>query len=160
MELFPRPDRITSMGEIRVKTKLENNVDIQRKLESKGKRGKVRAVELEAIVDTGAVMTLLPQEVVDALGLRIIGNATAQLANDQRISLPVASGLMMTVAGRQTGMDCLVGPVGCEPLIGQLVMEALDLIADPGRRTLTVRPESPLRPTLKLKAVATLSAAA
>ena len=30
-------------------------------------------------------------------------------------------------------VDCLVGPVGCEPLIGQIVLEALDLIVDCSR---------------------------
>lgn len=47
-----------------------------------------------------------------------------------------------------------VGPPGCEPLLGQIVMESLDLIADPARRTLTPRPESPIEPTLKLKSAA------
>jgi len=38
-----------------------------------------------------------------------------------------------------------------EPLIGQVVLEALDLIADCGNRTLSPRSESPDYPLLKLK---------
>ena len=47
--------------------------------------------------------------------------------------------------------DCVVGPPLCEPLIGQLVLEELDLLVDCTRRTLIPRPESPNRPLLKLK---------
>ena len=45
--------------------------------------------------------------------------------------------------------DCVVGPPLSEPLIGQIVLEALDLIADCTNRTLT--PRYPDYPLLKLK---------
>ena len=45
--------------------------------------------------------------------------------------------------------DCVVGPPVSEPLVGQTVMEALDLVADCTKRTLTPRPESPDCPLLK-----------
>jgi len=131
------------MGEIRVKALLQNE---------SGRGRRRRAVEIDAVVDTGAVMTLLPQEVVEKLGLKLQGTTIVQLANDQKIELPCTRGFRLTIAGREMFTDCLVGPPGCEPLIGQLVMERLDLIADPGKRTLTVRPESPYLPTLKMKA--------
>ena len=35
--------------------------------------------------------------------------------------------------------DCVVGPPLSEPLIGQIVLEALDLITDCANRTLTPR---------------------
>jgi hypothetical protein len=99
-------------------------------------------------------MNLLPRDLVEDLGLEITGREILQLADDQRIELPTAGFFVITVAGRRWATDCLVGPPGCEPLVGQLVMERLDLIADLRRRTLTVRPESPLRPTTKLKDLA------
>ena len=135
------------MGEIRTKVLLENQWG---KAGSKGKRP---VMTIDAVVDTGAVMTLLPQEVVEMLKLKTLGMITVLLANDQKIELPRTEGFSLTVAGRQMFTDALVGPPGCEPLIGQLVMERLDLIADPARRRLTPRPESPYQPTLKLKSV-------
>lgn len=146
--------RRAAMGEIRAKVRLENYAD--RILSQAGKipRNKIRVRNIEAVVDTGAVMVLLPQDLVESMGLRNAGQVIVQLANDQRIELPRVDGVSLTVAGREMFTDCLVGPPGCEPLIGQLVMERLDLIADPGRRTLTPRPESPYLPTLKLKALA------
>jgi predicted aspartyl protease len=96
-----------------------------------------RRVEIEALVDTGAVMTLLPEDVVEKLGLAIDGSR--------------ARFLSLTIGDRQMDTDCLVGPPQCEPLVGQLVLERLDLIVDAGRQTLSPRPESPFRPSLKLK---------
>ena len=110
-----------------------------------------RRLEIDAIVDTGAVMTLLPQDLVEMLGLPSDGKPIVTLANDQKVELSRARFLSLTIGDRQMDTDCLVGPPGCEPLIGQLVLERLDLIVDPLKRTVTPRPESPYLPTLNLK---------
>ena len=47
--------------------------------------------------------------------------------------------------------ECVIGPPSSEPPIGQIVLEALDLVADCGKQALAPRPESPDRPLLKLK---------
>ena len=54
---------------------------------------------------------------------------------------------------REMLTECVVGPPLCEPLIGQIVLEGLDLIIDPVRRRLVPRPESPFLPMVKLKRV-------
>ena len=59
--------------------------------------------------------------------------------------------LSLTLVGRQMDTDCLVGPPPCEPLVGQIVLERLDLIIDRVKRTVSPRPESPFLPSLKLK---------
>jgi predicted aspartyl protease len=139
------------MGEVRAKLILENQGD--RVLAEAGHLdgASVRRVELDALVDTGAVMTLLPQDVVEALGLPLDGRIIVTLANDDKIELPRARLLSLTLADRQMDTDCLVGPPRCEPLVGQLVLERLDLIIDPIKRVISPRPESPFLPSLKLK---------
>ena len=47
--------------------------------------------------------------------------------------------------------DCVVGPPLSESLIGRIVLEELDLIADCTSRTVAPRPESPDHPLLELK---------
>ncbi|MCX5790254.1 MAG: retroviral-like aspartic protease family protein [Elusimicrobia bacterium] len=119
--------------------------------EGRLEQAKVRRVETEAVVDTGAVMILLPQDLVEKLGLRKTQKAIVTLADDQKIELDRAGGLLVTIGDRQMSIDCLVGPPGCEPLLGQIVLESLDLIPDPLKRTITPRPDSPFLPTLKMK---------
>ena len=80
-----------------------------------------------------------------------MGKVVVRLANEQRVELEKAGTFRLTIGDRVMSSSCLVGPPGCEPLAGQLVMEELDLIVDPLQRTLTPRPESPFLPTLKMK---------
>lgn len=112
---------------------------------------RVRRLELDALVDTGALMTLLPQDVVEVLGLTLDGKLIVTLANDEKIELPRARLLSLAVGDRQMDTDCLVGPPRCEPRVGHLVLERLDLIIDAVRRRISPRPESPFLPSVKLK---------
>ena len=139
------------MGEARITVKLENDGDLMRFEDGRIEAEAIRGAEIDAMVDTGAVMTLLPQDVVEALGLEKIDKAIVTLANDEKIELDIAGTISLTACNRKMKTDCLVGPPLCEPLIGQLVLERLDLIIDPLKRTITPRPESPYLPSLKLK---------
>ena len=141
------------MGRVVTNLKITNKTDLDNVRAGTLLEADVRSVEIEALVDTGAVMILLPQEVVESLGLPIDGNVTVTLADESRIELRRARRLSLELNGRQMDTDCLVGPPQCEPLVGQLVLERLDLVVDPVRRTVTPRPESPLQPSLKLKPI-------
>ncbi len=150
-EQFGRLIRYVGMGEIRARVILENVVDRGRFLEGDLAESNIRRVEMEGIADTGAVLTLLPLEIVERLGLRRTQKRIVLLANDQKIELDQADCLWIEIGDRSMTTTCLIGPPGCTMLIGQVVMESLDLIVDPLKRTLTPRPESPFLPTLNLK---------
>ena len=139
------------MGEIRVDVTLENDRDVFAYHEGKITKEQVRTVTLNALVDTGAVMVLLPQEVVEVLGLEKIDKTIVTLANEEKIELEVAGTLSLSIGNRKMKTDCLIGPPQCEPLIGQLVLERLDLILDPLKKSIHPRPESPYLPSLKMK---------
>lgn len=96
-------------------------------------------------------MLLLPEDEVGKLGLSRGGRVIVPYADDRREELPTARGLEVSIQGRSMVTDCVIGPPLCEPLIGQLVLEELDLIVACARKTLGPRPESPNLPLLKLK---------
>ena len=129
------------MGEITVNVTLENPIDRGVFERGDGEESAIRRSSLDAIVDTGALMLVLPQNVVERLGLEI----------RQQAERPLAGPLTIRIGDRFMSTDCVVGPPLSEPLIGQIILEALDLIADCTNRTLTPRPESPDYPLLKLK---------
>lgn len=85
------------------------------------------------------------------MGLLRDGRVIVTYADERKEELDTARGLEIQVLGRTMVTDCVIGPPLCEPLIGQLVLEQLDLVVDCARRTLTPRPESPNLPLLKLK---------
>ncbi len=62
----------------------------------------------------------------------------------------MAKGIHVEVAGRSVTLPCLVGPLRSEALLGQVLLEVLDLVVDcPGRRLLP-NPASPIYPSLSL----------
>lgn len=66
------------MGEVRIKVKLTNAID-----EGLARRGKlsekeIRTYEADALVDTGAVSSVVPFNVMKQLGLYSIGNRVAE----------------------------------------------------------------------------------
>ena len=139
------------MGEIAVNIELENPEDRGFFERGHGQESDIRRTSIEAIVDTGAVMLVLPQNVVERLGVRTRRTAIVTYADERREERPVAGPLTIHVCNRFMSTDCVVGPPLGEALIGRIVLEALDLIADCTKRILTPRPESPDYPLLKLK---------
>ena len=138
------------MGEIIVDIELENADD--RSLVRLGYRDEdsVRRETISAVADTGARMLALPQDVVDRLGLLEFDSVATICADGRSGELSVAGPLVLHIVGRRMQTDCVVVPTGAEPLVGQIVMERLDLIADCANQTLTPRPESPDRPLLRI----------
>ena len=138
------------MGEIIVDIELENADD--RSLVRLGYRDEdsVRRETISAVADTGARMLALPQDVVDRLGLLEFDSVATIYADGRSGELSVAGPLVLHIVGRRMQTDCVVVPTGAEPLVGQIVMERLDLIADCANQTLTPRPESPDRPLLRI----------
>lgn len=83
--------------------------------------------------------------------MKTLRTVVGSYADERKEELPVAGPLTIHIGNRFMSTDCIVGPPLSEPLIGQIVLEALDLLADCTKRTLTPRPESPDYPLLKLK---------
>ena len=138
------------MGEIVVAVELENPVD--RGLFDRGQvqEAGVRRATIEAIADTGAMISMLPHNVVERLGIAIFRTVVVTHADDRTDNRPVAGPVTMKIGNRSMNTDCVVGPPHSQALVGQIVMEGMDLIADRTKRTLTPRPESPEYPQLRL----------
>lgn len=138
------------MGEIVVDIELENDRD--RTLFEDGYRREevIRSARVKGVADTGAVMLALPEDVVAQLGLQPSESITATLADGSRSEMQIVKRVTIRIGGRQMLTEAVVIPVGADPLVGQIVMERLDLIADCANQTLHPRPESPNRPLLRL----------
>jgi len=139
------------MGEVKVEVKLENTTDRELVLRGLLTEDQVRTFNIHLIADTGAVMLVLPQDEVEALGLREIRKAVVRYADERKEERPVAGPVTVRVDGRAATVDCIVGPPNSEPLLGHVVLEIMDLLVDPLQQKLVPRPESPFLPELKLK---------
>jgi predicted aspartyl protease len=138
----------TPLGEVRVKVKLTNGVD-----EALVRRGlltadKIRSYEADALVDTGAVRSVLPIHVVQLLGLAIVDKAR-EYANDAAEDVDVTEMVGITLLGRRITEETLV--LGSEVLIGQTVLESLDLQVDCTNHCVIPNPAHPDQPMIKVK---------
>ena len=138
------------MGEIVVNIELENVVDRGRAKEGELPEADIRRAAIPAVADTGAIMIALPEDVVSRLGLDLESSITATYADGRQGELPVAGPLLVRIGDRSMPANCIVLPQGTDALVGQLIMEGLDLVADCVARTLHPRPESPDRPLMRL----------
>ena len=139
------------MGEIVVAVELENPVDRAVVERGYGQESDIRRTTVEAIADTGVVISVLPRNVVERIGVPTQRTVVVTCADERKEERPVAGPVTMKIGNRFLNTDCVVGPPLSQPLVGQIVMEALDLVADCTNRTLTPRPESPDYPLLNMK---------
>ncbi len=142
-------DSLTTTGEVQVRARLTNAVD-----EDLVRRGmlapdQVRTYEADALVDTGAVRTVVPSQVAVRLGLAARGQRIAEYADGRTEAVSVTGPLIVELEGRDTLEEALV--LGDEILIGQTVLEKLDLFVDCQGRRLVPNPAHPDQPITKVK---------
>lgn len=137
-----------SMGAVRVQVKLTNAID-----EALVNRGLLNPTQLrvhktQALIDTGAVRTILPMNIVQQLGLRIRTQQIARYADGREEAVGVTEPVIIELEGRETIEATLV--VGDEVLIGQTVLETLDLLVDCKNQRLVANPANPDHPVLRV----------
>lgn len=104
---------------------------------------KKKSVEVEAVIDTGATMLVLPEDVVNKLGLEMIEEVKVRYANNSVEIKEIYGVVRLELKGRIGNFDILVEKEGSPPLIGQIVLERLDLVVEPGKRRVIPNPRSP-----------------
>jgi clan AA aspartic protease len=136
------------MGEVRVRAKLTNAGDETLVRRGMLKPEQVRSCEADALVDTGATRTVLPSEIVSRLGLGIRGQLAARYADGRNEAVGVTEPVIVEVAGRNTADEAMV--LGDEVLIGQTVLEKLDLVVDCNGQRLVQNPRHPDGPVSRV----------
>jgi len=139
------------MGEIRARVRLINAIDEALARRGQLAQSEVREYESEALVDTGAVRSVIPVHVMQRLGLAARGELVAEYADGRKEAVPVTEAVIFELLGRDTLEEALV--LGDEILIGQTVLEKTDLLADCARRQLVPNPAHPDQPVSKVKVV-------
>ncbi|MEG4342175.1 clan AA aspartic protease [Microcoleus sp. A003_D6] len=137
-----------NMGAVRVKVKLTNAID-----EALVRRGLLnpnllRVYEAEALIDTGAVRTAIPVEVCEHLGLIIRSQEIAKYADGRQETVGLTEPMIIEIEGRETIEAAMV--LGDMVLIGQTVLETLDLLVDCKNQRVVPNPENPERPVLRV----------
>ncbi len=122
--------RDKTMGRFSVTVELANNSDLELARAGHLLPDKVRRLSVRGVVDTGAARLVLPQSVVQQLGLTISDRATVRYADGRRSERQMATGVQLTYAGRSSVFNAVVEPDRDSALIGAIVLEDLDFVVD------------------------------
>jgi clan AA aspartic protease len=88
-----------------------------------------KSAEVEALVDTGATLTVIPRRLAEELGLRVTGRTEVETAAG-KITLE-RTRVRLELEGREEIVPALISDVIDKVLIGVTALEVLGLQVDP-----------------------------
>jgi clan AA aspartic protease len=125
------------MGLVYANIELLNPDDVRAARKGQLDQSDVRSIKINMLVDSGALMLCINEEIMEALGLdEICDYRTSRLADGSRIELPVVGPIEVRFEGRMSRVNALVLPGDNEPLLGAMPMEELDVYIHPATNRL------------------------
>ena len=91
----------------------------------------IRTAEVTAVVDTGSMNLVITEELRQKLGLAVIGEKTALVANGQRVSCKITDAVEVRWKNRSIILQAMVIPGAQKVLLGAIVLEGMDLMVNP-----------------------------
>ncbi len=98
-------------------------------------RRDVTGVDLELLVDTGAIYSVVPASVLEGLAIAPLEVETFGLADGTKRSYPVGEAFF-DLGDRRATSKVVFGPEGVTPLLGALTLESMGLMVNPVTREL------------------------
>lgn len=137
-DFIPRKD--DDVGRVTTPVRIENYYDVEAAAAGTLPPEAVRVVEVaDALVDTGASTFCLPPSLIEALGLRRLGEKRARTARGV-LTLGIYSGVRLVIQDRDSVCRVTEIPEGSPVLIGQIPLEEMDLVVAPKEQTLGPNP--------------------
>ncbi|MBM4034662.1 MAG: hypothetical protein FJ291_23200 [Planctomycetes bacterium] len=128
------------MSRTKVILKVRNLGDVFKAAEGLIPPSAVRAIETEAIVDTGATYVCLSRSDIEKLGLLFHRNTNIRTANGPA-TRRLFRGAEIELNGRDAEMEVMENGEGTPALVGYLLLEALDFVVDPRSEQVIGNPE-------------------
>jgi clan AA aspartic protease len=122
------------MGQVHVQVTLTNYREAVLARLGQFDASQVHRYETEALIDTGAVRSVLPPAVADRLGLLRLDRTEAKYANSGVEEVDVTEVFTIEILGRRTTTTAMV--LGEHVLLGVTVLEELDFAVDSARQRL------------------------
>ena len=87
-------------------------------------------VQVEALVDTGSSDTVLPQDLLERLGITVVDRIAYTLADETVVEYDVGEA-RLRLDGRERTTQVVFGPEGVTPLLGATTLQLFHLGVDP-----------------------------
>lgn len=115
------------------------------------KESEIKQVRVNALVDSGAYMLAINENIKAQLDLPLIEKQFSRLADESLLELEVVGPVEVRFENRSTTVRAIVLPGNAEVLLGAIPMEDMDVLIDPKKQKLVVNPEHPYVATKHLK---------
>ena len=131
------------MGLTYAKVELLNQYDENKFEEGLIKENQIRKMEVELLVDTGAIRLVINEQIRDKLGLKKGFFMNVSLADGTVKPIELVAGLKIRFGDRTCYTDAFVLPGNAEPLLGAIPLEGMDLAVIPSENKLSYNPKHP-----------------
>lgn len=111
----------------------------------------IRKVNCIALVDSGAIMLAINENLKIQLGLKVKDIRPAQLADETVKNLEIVGPIEVRFKNRLSTTNAMVLPGNQEILLGAIPMEEMDVLIHPAKQELIVNPEHPFKAQMVLK---------
>jgi clan AA aspartic protease len=118
------------MGYVNTQITLKNLADVFKARDGIIQEAEIRQATVDVMVDTGASMLVINEELFGRLGISVIGERKVSLANDTTEICKLTDALEINWQDRSISMPALVVKDALEYLLGVLPLEGMDLMVD------------------------------
>jgi clan AA aspartic protease len=111
----------------------------------------VKRMHVTMLVDTGSYMLAINESIQEQLQFPVVEKRKAELANGHIVECDVVASVELKFKNRRTNCNAIVLPGNCEPLLGSIPLEDMDVLIHPLKRELIVNPDHPYFAVMKMK---------
>ena len=104
---------------------------------------KIKHVMVNALVDSGAYMLTINNDVKNQLDLPFIEKQFATLADETQVEIDIVGPVEVRFENRRTTCNAVILPNAGEVLLGAIPMEDMDVLIHPREEKLVVNPKHP-----------------
>ncbi|MBC7555212.1 MAG: clan AA aspartic protease [Taibaiella sp.] len=144
-------DIICAMGLIYADIELTNSDDLALARRHVIGEEEVRRMPLNILVDTGALLLAINESIQEQMQFTVLERKKAQLADGRILECDVVGPIEVRFKNRRSITSAMVLPGDCEPLLGAIPLEDMDVLIHPQRQELIVNPDHPYYAQLKMK---------
>ncbi len=111
----------------------------------------IRQMHVNMLVDTGSYNLCINEIIQSQLQFPVVEKRKGETADERVIECDVVDNVQVRFKNRATTCRAMVLPGNCEPLLGAIPLEDMDVIIHPQSQQLLVNPEHPYFPQMKMK---------
>lgn len=97
-----------------------------------------RLSEVSLLVDTGATLSWIPREFLEALGARAFSRLPFELADGRKLEREITA-VLLQIDGRKAPVEVAFGEAGETAVLGATALEGLGFLVDPVAKKLVPR---------------------